>query len=167
MFSPHFSQTNSPTLKIPAVLEDKHTCLGLVQIYRKCTKNIDSNLKKRKEMPVWLYGIKRPFQHCFSYITVASALVHAFLGVLLTSTLHNIFSKPLAAFPHDHYWNSRQQNESQWLSLILGKYIGRARDGTSNPLFSSPQRYRQLWGSAGKKIMFSSRHHRRSCNFLK
>ena len=32
-----------------------------------------------------------------------------FLGVLLTSTLHNILSKPLAAFPHNHCRNNGQQ----------------------------------------------------------
>ena len=31
---------------------------------------------------------------------VASAPIHAFLEFFLTSTLHNILSKPLAAFPH-------------------------------------------------------------------
>ena len=29
-------------------------------------------------------------------------------GVLLTSTLHNILSKPLATFPHDDCQNNRQ-----------------------------------------------------------
>ena len=34
-----------------------------------------------------------------------------FPGVLLTSTLHNILSKPLAAFPHNHCRKNRQQWE--------------------------------------------------------
>ena len=34
-----------------------------------------------------------------------------FRGVLLTSTLHNILSKPLAAFPHGHCRNNGQRRE--------------------------------------------------------
>ena len=47
------------------------------------------------------------FPQCFlfghSFITYP-----CFPGVLLTSTPHNIPSKPLAAFPHNHCRNNRQ-----------------------------------------------------------
>ena len=34
-----------------------------------------------------------------------------FLGVFLISTPHNVLSNPLAAFPHNHCQNNRQQGE--------------------------------------------------------
>ena len=45
----------------------------------------------------------------FTYITAASAPIHAFLEVFFTNTLHNILSKPLAAFLYNHCRNNRQQ----------------------------------------------------------
>ena len=63
----------------------------------------------------------------------------------ITSTPHNILSQLLTAFPHNHCRNNRQRwerNESQWLSLILGKNLIRAGDWTSDLQFSSPVRYR-------------------------
>ena len=72
-----------------------------------------------------------------------------FSRVLSTSTSYSNLSKLLAAFPHNrcqNYGQDWERNESQWLSLILGKKlaepIGRARDLTSNLLFSSPVCYR-------------------------
>ena len=50
------------------------------------------------------------FQHVFNYITVASAPIHAFLEFFFTSTLHNILSKLLLAFPHCH----RRSNGQEW-----------------------------------------------------
>ena len=60
-------------------------------------------------------------QNCH-YIAAASPPVHAFHEIISTSTLHNIPSKPLAAFPHNHCQNSASREEwilSQWLSSIL------------------------------------------------
>ena len=66
-----------------------------------------------------------------------------FPGVLLTSTLHNILSKPLAAshitIVKTKESGDRGMNPSQWLSSIFGKNIGQARDWTSDLLLSSPQ----------------------------
>ena len=45
----------------------------------------------------------------FSYILAGSALIHAFLNFFLTSTPHNILSKVLAAFPHNHCRNNGQR----------------------------------------------------------
>ena len=57
-----------------------------------------------------------PFQQYFSYIVVASAPIHAFLlEFFLTSTPHNIPSKPLAAFLHNNCRNKGwrwERNES-------------------------------------------------------
>ena len=90
------------------------------------------------------------FNAVFTSILVTSRWpVHlsnpCFSGVLLTSNLQNILSKPLAAYPHNQskqwtavrvYWIL-----SQWPSSILRKNIGRAVDRTSD-LFSIPQCYR-------------------------
>ena len=63
-----------------------------------------------------------------------------FPGVLLTSTPHNILSKPLAAFPHNHCWNNGQQwerNEScrNGCDKSLERRIGWAGERTSDLLF--------------------------------
>ena len=50
-----------------------------------------------------------PSQQYFIYIAAASAPIHAFLESFLTSTLQNILSKPLAAFPHNSCQNNRQR----------------------------------------------------------
>ena len=62
-----------------------------------------------------------PFQHQFSYIVAASALIHDFLEFFLTDTPHSILSKPLAAFPHIHCQNNVQRcerNESCAMTII-------------------------------------------------
>ena len=38
-----------------------------------------------------------------------------FPAILFTSTLHNILSKPLAAFPHNYRWNNEQRRERKEL----------------------------------------------------
>ena len=52
---------------------------------------------------------------CLTPFSTVSQLYHGnqctypcFPGVLLTSTIHNILSKPLATFPHNHYCKNRQ-----------------------------------------------------------
>ena len=88
----------------------------------------------------WLYGVYLPFSTVLKlYITVASTSIHAFL--------HNILSKPLADFPHDHcrkngQWRERYESCLNDLSSILGKNIDRAGDWTSDLLFSSLRHYR-------------------------
>ena len=73
-------------------------------------------------------------------------------GVLLTSTPHNILSKPpTACFPTKPLSQQRaavgeEWILSQWLLLILGKSISRAGDRTSDLLFSRLPT--ELWGSA-------------------
>ena len=59
----------------------------------------------------WLYGVKRRFQQYFSYIAAPSAPIHAFLEFVLSSTPHSMFSKPTAAFPHNHRGNNGQRWE--------------------------------------------------------
>ena len=58
------------------------------------------------------YSVERHFQQYSSYIAEASAPIHAFLEFFLTSTPHNILSKPLAAFPYNHCRNNGQRNDS-------------------------------------------------------
>ena len=55
-----------------------------------------------------------PFSTVFQLYSGGQRTYPCFPGVLLTSTLHNILSKPLAAFPLYHCRNNRQQwgNES-------------------------------------------------------
>ena len=43
------------------------------------------------------------FQQHFSYVAAASVLIHSFMVFLLTSTLHNFLSNPLAAFPYNQH----------------------------------------------------------------
>ena len=60
------------------------------------------------------------YRQYFNYIAAASAPIHAFLEFFfffffLISAPHDILSKPLVAFPHNHYWNNGQpweRNES-------------------------------------------------------
>ena len=72
------------------------------------------------------------FSTVFQLYRLSQCPYPCFRGVLLTSTQHNIPSKPLAAFPHNHSQNNgqwcREWLLSQWLSSILGRNIGRARD---------------------------------------
>ena len=58
----------------------------------------------------WLYGVHCHFQQYFSSVMAASALIYA----LLTSTLHNILSKQLAAFPCNHC-----RNNGQWIFVTF------------------------------------------------
>ena len=55
-------------------------------------------------------GVSTLFQ-IFNYIAEICALIHTFLGFFFTSTLHNILSKPLAAFPHNYSQNNDQHRE--------------------------------------------------------
>ena len=52
-----------------------------------------------------------PFSTVYKLYCDDQCTYPCFPGVLLTSTPHNIFSKPLAAFPHKRCWNNGQQLE--------------------------------------------------------
>ena len=87
-----------------------------------------------------------PFSTVFQLYRCGQCSYPCFPGVLLTSTQHNIPSKPLAAFPHNHYRNIGQRwqrNEScrndyhQSLEGILAEH----EDRISDLLFSSHARY--------------------------
>ena len=91
------------------------------------------------------------FQQYFSYITAARAPTHAFLELFQ----HNIFSKLMAAFPHNHCQNNEEQwerNESGHNTIINPRKEYKpsqgSRDQTSDLLFSSLQLLTELWGSA-------------------
>ena len=71
-----------------------------------------------------------PFSTVFQLYQGGQYTYPCFLGFFLTSTSHNILSKPMTAFPHNHCWNNWQQwkrNESccndyhQSLERILAK----------------------------------------------
>ena len=83
------------------------------------------------------------------------------LGVLLISALHNVLSKPLAAFtqPLSKQWTAVREEWilSQWLSSVLEMNIGRAGDRASDLLFSSPQSYRLIYGALQHYTKFGLR----------
>ena len=56
-----------------------------------------------------MYGVFDIFT-IYSVIAATSVPIHAFLE-FITSTLHNILSKPLVAFIHTHGQNNGQQQE--------------------------------------------------------
>ena len=59
----------------------------------------------------WLYGVLTAFSTVFQLYRGGQCTSPYFPGVLLTSTPHNILSKPMAAFPHNHCRKNRQQWE--------------------------------------------------------
>ena len=77
-----------------------------------------------------------------------------FPGVLLTSTLYNILSKPLAAFPHNHSRNTRQwweRNESCRNDYDINAWKEYWPSQGSNqrpPVLKSAALPIELWGSA-------------------
>ena len=52
-----------------------------------------------------------PFSNAVQLYRGGQCIYPCFLRVLLTSTQHNIISKPLAAFPPYHCRNKGQQND--------------------------------------------------------
>ena len=55
-----------------------------------------------KKTITMLYGVLTPFSTVFQLYRDSQCTYPCFPGVLLTNTPHNILSKPLDAFPHDH-----------------------------------------------------------------
>ena len=96
-----------------------------------------------------------PFSTVFQLYRGSQCTYPCFSRILFASTPHNILSKPLTAFPHKHCWNNRTVREEwillQWLSSILEKNTGQARDWTSELLFSSPQRYWPSYQGLGSR----------------
>ena len=93
----------------------------------------------------------------FSSIVAASAPIHAFLeSILLVLRTVNVLSKPLAAFPQNHYQTivigGRGMNSVAMTIINPRKGIDPVGYRSHDPLFSSPIRYRQsYWGSACKE----------------
>ena len=90
----------------------------------------------------------------FNIISVISLQVH--LSMLSWSSC-KLYTIILAAFPHIHCRKKWTVAREEWLSKhpvssILGRNIGRAGDGTSNLLFSSPQRYRLSCGARHQSL---------------
>ena len=52
-----------------------------------------------------------PFSMVFQLYPGGQSTYPCFSGVPFTSTPHNILSKPLTAFPHNHCWNNGQRWE--------------------------------------------------------
>ena len=82
----------------------KTAILNLAQIMKIVFEFIESIVGEVTVLIVWCL---MPFKQYFSYIAVASAPIHALLE-FFKSNLHNILSKPLAAFPHHHCQNKGQ-----------------------------------------------------------
>ena len=103
---------------------------------------------------IWLVvWCSMPFSTVFQLYCSSQCAYSCFSGVLITSSTLNIHSKPLAAFPHNH-WLSKQRTAvreewilSQWLSSIFGKNIGWTGNWTCDSLFSSLQRYQLSYGA--------------------
>ena len=80
----------------------------------------------------------------------ASAPIHAFMEFLLTNTPYDIPTKPLAAFLHNNCGNSGERGMNPVAMTIISlreKNSGRAKDGTSDLLFSSSVRCRLSYGA--------------------
>ena len=67
------------------------------------------NIMRNGESIAWLSGVLMQFSTVFELYCGSQCTYVCFHGVRLTSTLQNIFSKPLAAFPHNHCRNNAQQ----------------------------------------------------------
>ena len=69
---------------------------------------------------------------------VANAPIHAFLLILLTSKLHNILSKPLAALPHNYCRKKqtvvREMNSVAMTTMNLRKEYWPSRGSNLRPL---------------------------------
>ena len=110
-----------------------------------------------------------PFSTVFKLYCGASAPIYpCFPGVLLTSTSHNILSKPLAACQHNHCWWER--NEScrndyhQSSERILAKPgIGRGSNQRP-PVLKSAMLPTELWGLA--QWLSESLHSFKQQNFI-
>ena len=77
----------------------------------------------------------------------------SFPGILFTSTPHNILSKTLAAFPHNHCTKIKQQWERNEFCCnnyhqFLGRILAEPRDRTIDLLFSSPVCYPLSYGAS-------------------
>ena len=59
----------------------------------------------------WLLRCLMPLSTVFQLHCGGQCTYPCFPGVLLNSTMHIILSKPLAAFPCNHYWNNGQRWE--------------------------------------------------------
>ena len=101
----------------------------------------------------WLNGVWRCFQQGFQLYCCGQCTYPCFSGILLTSTWHNILSKPLAAFPHNHCQNNRQRwerNESCPMTIINHQKEYWLCQG-SNPrthVFKSATLLSELWSLA-------------------
>ena len=75
-----------------------------------------------------------------------------FTGVLLTSTLHNILSKFLAAFPHNHFRkNEREVNSFAIIIINAWKEYWQSRGSNQQlPVLKSCTLFTELWGSVLK-----------------
>ena len=73
-------------------------------------KKTSENIVGKGELIVWCFT---SFTTVFRLYCGSQSTYPCFPGVLLTSTLHNILSKPLAAFPHNHCRNNELKRE-EW-----------------------------------------------------
>ena len=91
-----------------------------------------------------------PFLTIFQLYRGGQCTYPCFPGVLLTSTLHNILSKPLTAFPLNHCRNNgqlRERNESCRNDYHQSSEKILAKPGIE-PVLESAVLPAELWGSA-------------------
>ena len=96
------------------------------------------------------------FHAVFNGISVISrrqCTYPCFLGILLTSTSHNIILKPLAAFPNNHYITTdsgeRGMNPVAMTIINLRRKYWPSQGSNKRPLvLKSATLQTELWGSA-------------------
>ena len=102
---------------------------------------------ERKWLIVWCL---LPFSTVFQLYCCGQCTYPCFPGVLFTSTPHTFLFKPLPAFPNNHCRNNGLLWERwillQWLSSILRKTIGWARNRSSDPVPKTCMLLTELWG---------------------
>ena len=88
------------------------TCLSGKRRYNWISTPLNANLTISTRLIVLIekYGVCH-FLTVFWLYLGGQSIYPCFPGVLLTSNPHNILSKPLAAFPHNHYRNDGQELE--------------------------------------------------------
>ena len=92
-----------------------------------------------------------PFSTVYQLYRYGQCTYPCFPRVLLTSIQHNILSKPLASFPHNHRRNSGERGmHPVAMTIINPRKEYRTIRGSNQqlPVLKSPTLSAELWGSA-------------------
>ena len=102
-----------------------------------------------------------PFSMLFQLYCRGQCTYPCFSGILFTSTLHNMLSKPLAAFPYNHCQNNREwqeRNESSHndYNQSMERTLAKPGDRTSDLFSATLMLLTELWSSAKDKMYLIS-----------